>query len=126
MHRGAGLRSGFEVFRVLGIVGLKRLHSRDRPPLPFKVISQIAPRTAHRLPPQRFAHQISNINRLASMALFGRLRVGSIYGTSHVRVRPARRPTLGCACSSSWNRLVRIRMLGGVGAGAGNRPGYPI
>ena len=25
--------------------------------------------------------------------------------------------TLGCACSSSRNRLVRIRMLGGVGAG---------
>ncbi|MFO7904658.1 MAG: group II intron maturase-specific domain-containing protein [Planctomycetota bacterium] len=33
---------------------------------------------------------------------------------------------LGAACSSSWNRLVRPRLLGGVGAGRGNPPGYPI
>jgi hypothetical protein len=30
------------------------------------------------------------------------------------------------ACSSATNRLVRTRMLGGVGAGRGNPPGYPI
>jgi hypothetical protein len=27
---------------------------------------------------------------------------------------------------SNLNRLVRTRMLGGVGAGEGNLPGYPI
>ncbi len=30
------------------------------------------------------------------------------------------------ACSSATNRLVRTRMLGGVGAGRGNPSGYPI
>ena len=29
-------------------------------------------------------------------------------------------------CSLLVNRLVRTRMLGGVGAGRGNPPGYPI
>ena len=30
------------------------------------------------------------------------------------------------ACSASWNRRMRTRMCGGVGAGRGNPPGYPI
>ena len=34
--------------------------------------------------------------------------------------------SLGATCSPSSNRLVRTRMLGGVGAGRGNPPGYPI
>ena len=34
--------------------------------------------------------------------------------------------TLERACSSSRNRLVPTRMLGGVGAGTGNRTSYPI
>lgn len=36
--------------------------------------------------------------------------------TSFVKAR------LGSTCSSSWNRLVRIRLLGGVGAGVDNAP----
>jgi len=35
-------------------------------------------------------------------------------------------PTLIRAGSSSKNRLVRTRLLGGVGAGDGNALGYPI
>ena len=37
-----------------------------------------------------------------------------------------RSPPLGRTCSASSNRLVRTRTLGGVGAGRGNPPGYPI
>ena len=33
---------------------------------------------------------------------------------------------LGRACSSSWNRLVRTRMLGGVGRTVSNGRPYPI
>ena len=39
------------------------------------------------------------------------------------------RPSLERDCSrfpSALNRLVRTRMLGGVGAGEGDLPGYPI
>ncbi|MBW3600327.1 MAG: ParA family protein [Planctomycetes bacterium] len=39
---------------------------------------------------------------------------------------PLLRASLGPACSPSTNRLVRTRMLGGVGAGRGDPPGYPI
>ena len=38
-------------------------------------------------------------------------------------------PALGETCLTSLsdlNRLVRTRMLGGVGAGEGDLPGYPI
>jgi len=34
--------------------------------------------------------------------------------------------TLVRSSSSPRNRLVRTRMLGGVGVGTGNRPGYPF
>jgi len=33
---------------------------------------------------------------------------------------------MGQTCSTSTNRLVRTRMLGGVGGGASNGPAYPI
>ena len=35
-------------------------------------------------------------------------------------------PPMGTACSASSNRVVRTRTLPGVGAGTGDRPGYPI
>ncbi len=40
--------------------------------------------------------------------------------TSFVKAR------LGSTCSSSWNRRMRTRLYGGVGAGVGNGPGYLI
>ena len=42
------------------------------------------------------------------------------------RVVSTLEPTWERANSSSVNRLVRTRLLGGVGAGSGNAPGYPI
>jgi len=44
---------------------------------------------------------------------------------SFARCRESENP-LGRACSSSWNRLVRTRMLGGVGRTVSNGRPYPI